>query len=119
MTGHNEVVFVVYDPARLSYDALLRQFWESHDPTQGMRQGNDVGHQYRSGIYAFTAPQLQHALASKAAYQSALEARGFGEITTETLKAPHFLLRGRLSSAISGQEPVRLLRPWRGASRRF
>jgi peptide-methionine (S)-S-oxide reductase len=90
MTGHNEAVFVVYDPSRLSYDALLKQFWESHDPTQGMRQGNDVGHQYRSGIYAFTAPQLQRALESRAAYQSALTARGFGEITTEILEAPTF-----------------------------
>jgi peptide-methionine (S)-S-oxide reductase len=90
MTGHNEVVLVVYDPARLSYDALLRRFWESHDPTQGMRQGNDVGHQYRSGIYAFTARQLERALESRAAYQAALEARGFGEITTEVLEAPTF-----------------------------
>lgn len=90
LTGHNEVVLVVHDPAVLSYDALLKTFWESHDPTQGMRQGNDVGHQYRSGIYVFTEEQRQLALASKDSYQAALRARGFGEITTELLDAPEF-----------------------------
>jgi peptide-methionine (S)-S-oxide reductase len=89
-TGHNEVVLVVYDPARLSYGELLRTFWESHDPTQGMRQGNDVGTQYRSGIYTFNAEQREAAEASKAAYQAALAGRGLGAITTEVVEAPPF-----------------------------
>jgi peptide-methionine (S)-S-oxide reductase len=89
-TGHNEVVFVVYDPAQVSYDALLKTFWESHDPTQGMRQGNDIGTQYRSGIYTFTPEQLQAARASKQAYQAALATKGYGEITTEIVSAPPF-----------------------------
>ncbi len=89
-TGHNEVVLVVYDPATISYDMLLKTFWENHDPTQGMRQGNDVGTQYRSGIYAFTPEQRQAAEASKAMYQKALAARGLGTITTEILDAPEF-----------------------------
>ncbi len=90
MTGHNEVVLVAFDPARLSYDSLLKTFWESHDPTQGMRQGNDVGTQYRSGIYTFGAAQQQAAERSRAAYQEALAAKGFGTITTEILPAPTF-----------------------------
>ena len=89
-TGHNEVVLVVYDPKRISYETLLKTFWESHDPTQGMRQGNDVGTQYRSGIYTFTAEQRAAALASKAAYQAMLSKSGFGEITTEIVDAPEF-----------------------------
>jgi peptide-methionine (S)-S-oxide reductase len=89
-TGHNEVVLVVYDPKQVSYDALLKTFWESHDPTQGMRQGNDVGTQYRSGIYASTPEQLQAARASKQAYQAALARKGYGEITTEIVSAPPF-----------------------------
>ncbi|MBL8696890.1 MAG: peptide-methionine (S)-S-oxide reductase MsrA [Alphaproteobacteria bacterium] len=89
-TGHNEVVLVVYDPARTSYEAMLKLFWESHDPTQGMRQGNDVGTQYRSGIYTFDAAQQAAAVASKAAYQTALAARGFDPITTEILPAGPF-----------------------------
>ena len=89
-TGHNEVVLVVYDPKRISYEQLLRTFWESHDPTQGMRQGNDVGTQYRSGIYATTPAQRAAAQASKAAYDSALKKRGFGPVTTEILDAPPF-----------------------------
>jgi peptide-methionine (S)-S-oxide reductase len=89
-TGHNEAVFVVYDPARVSYDELLKLFWESHDPTQGMRQGNDVGTQYRSGIYYYTEEQRRAAEASKAAYEKALAARGLGPITTEILPAPEF-----------------------------
>jgi peptide-methionine (S)-S-oxide reductase len=89
-TGHNEVVLVVYDPKKISYDALLKIFWESHDPTQGMRQGNDVGTQYRSGIYAFTPAQRQAAEASKAMYQAELKKRGYGTITTEIVDAPEF-----------------------------
>ena len=89
-TGHNEVVLVVFDPAKISYEALLKIFWESHNPTQGMRQGNDTGTQYRSGIYADTAEQLDSAEQSRKGYQTALNARGLGEITTEILSAPEF-----------------------------
>jgi peptide-methionine (S)-S-oxide reductase len=89
-TGHNEVVFVAFDPAQISYEDLLRIFWESHDPTQGMRQGNDTGTQYRSGIYAFDAQQKAAAEASKAAYQAKLAEAGYGAITTEILDAPPF-----------------------------
>ena len=89
-TGHNEVVLVVYDPKKISYERLLKTFWESHDPTQGMRQGNDVGTQYRSGIYAFTPEQRAAAEASKAAYDKALAAERMGPITTEIRDAPPF-----------------------------
>jgi peptide-methionine (S)-S-oxide reductase len=89
-TGHNEVVRVVFDPRRTSYEDLLRLFWESHDPTQGMRQGNDVGTQYRSGIYTYDEGQERAARASKAAYGEALRRAGYGEITTEILPAPEF-----------------------------
>jgi peptide-methionine (S)-S-oxide reductase len=89
-TGHNEVVLVVYDPEKVPYEALLKVFWESHDPTQGMRQGNDAGTQYRSGIYAFDAEQKGAAEASKAAYQAKLADAGYGTITTEILDAPPF-----------------------------
>ena len=89
-TGHNEVVLVVYDPEKVPYEALLKVFWESHDPTQGMRQGNDAGTQYRSGIYAFDAEQKGAAEASKAAYQAKLAEAGHGTITTEILDAPPF-----------------------------
>ncbi|WP_448604709.1 peptide-methionine (S)-S-oxide reductase MsrA [Thermoleptolyngbya sp.] len=90
MTGHNEVVRVVYDPSVISYEDLLRVFWESHDPTQGMRQGNDVGTQYRSGIYVYSEAQRQAAEASLQCYQAALKAEGYGDITTEILDAPEF-----------------------------
>lgn len=90
MTGHNEVVLVVYDPAVLPYEALLKVFWENHDPTQGMRQGNDVGTQYRSGIYVFDAAQREAAEASRDAYQQALSQRGYGAITTEIRDASRF-----------------------------
>jgi peptide-methionine (S)-S-oxide reductase len=89
-TGHNEVVLVVFDPKRLSYEELLRTFWESHDPTQGMRQGNDVGTQYRSGIYVFDEAQRRAAEASKADYGRALAGRGYGAITTEIADAGPF-----------------------------
>jgi peptide-methionine (S)-S-oxide reductase len=89
-TGHTEAVLVVYDPKLTSYEALLKLFWESHDPTQGMRQGNDVGTQYRSAIYTFSPQQAALAEASRAAYQRQLEAAGLGEITTEIREAPHF-----------------------------
>jgi peptide-methionine (S)-S-oxide reductase len=90
MTGHAESVLVVYDPAKVSYDALLKVFWEAHDPTQGMRQGNDVGTQYRSGIYWTTPAQRDAALASKAMYEKALKAKGYGTITTEIAEAGPF-----------------------------
>jgi peptide-methionine (S)-S-oxide reductase len=90
LTGHNEVVLVVFDPGALGYDALLRVFWENHDPTQGMRQGNDVGTQYRSGIYVFSEAQRAAARASREAYQRVLAEAGHGEITTEILDAPTF-----------------------------
>lgn len=89
-TGHAEVVRVVYDPTLLPFDELLRTFWESHDPTQGMRQGNDVGTQYRSAIYAATETQLQAARASRDLYQTALTRAGYGAITTEIAPAPTF-----------------------------
>jgi peptide-methionine (S)-S-oxide reductase len=90
LTGHAEVVRVVYDPSVISYSRLLQIFWESHDPTQGMRQGNDVGTQYRSGIYTYGASQRQAALESREAYQKALSGSGHGAITTEILDAPDF-----------------------------
>lgn len=89
-TGHNEVVLVVFDPKRISYERLLKTFWENHDPTQGMRQGNDVGTQYRSGIYVFSEAQRKAAEASKAMYEKALAGRGYGPITTEIGEATEF-----------------------------
>ncbi len=89
-TGHNEVVLVVYDPAKISYERLLKTFWESHDPTQGMRQGNDVGTQYRSAIYTYSDTQRRAAEASRDAYQHALSGRGYGAITTEIKPGPEF-----------------------------
>lgn len=89
-TGHNEVVLVVFDPAVVSFAELLKIFWENHDPTQGMRQGNDVGTQYRSGIYVSNAVQEEEAEASRAAYQERLTAAGYGPITTEIVTAPTF-----------------------------
>ena len=89
-TGHNEVVLVVFDPARTKYEEMLRVFWENHDPTQGMRQGNDVGTQYRSGIYCFGSAQLDAAEASREMFQKQLDASGFSTITTEIIEAPAF-----------------------------
>lgn len=90
LTGHAEVVLVVFDPAQVSYEDLLKVFWENHDPTQGMRQGNDVGTQYRSGIYCSDAAQQQAAEASRDAYQRALAGARLGSITTEIVPAPVF-----------------------------
>ena len=90
MTGHNEAVLVVFDPKKVSYDALLKTFWESHNPTQGMRQGNDVGTQYRSGIYYYDEAQRAAAERSRDEYQRALSKAGHGAITTEILPAPEF-----------------------------
>jgi peptide-methionine (S)-S-oxide reductase len=89
-TGHNEVVLVAFDPKAISYEKLLKTFWEAHDPTQGMRQGNDVGTQYRSGIYVYGEDQRAAAEASKASYGAALKAKGWPAITTEILEAPEF-----------------------------
>ncbi len=89
-TGHNEVVRVVFDPARVSYQELLKVFWESHDPTQGMRQGNDVGTQYRSGVYCYGDEQLRAAEASKRAYDERLQQAGYGSVTSEIVEAPPF-----------------------------
>ena len=90
MTGHNEVVLVVYEPARIVYGSLLRIFWENHDPTQGMRQGNDIGTQYRSGIYCADADQIRAATASRDAFAVALRDAGYGAVTTEILTMPAF-----------------------------
>jgi peptide-methionine (S)-S-oxide reductase len=90
MTGHAEVVRVVFDPSVILYDELLRIFWENHDPTQGMRQGNDLGTQYRSGIYCFGEAQRRAAEASRESFQVRLREAGFGAITTEVLEAPEF-----------------------------
>lgn len=89
-TGHNEVVLVVFDPGVISYAELLRNFWEGHDPTQGMRQGNDVGTQYRSGIYVYSEEQRRQAESSRERYQQALQAAGRGAVTTEILDAGEF-----------------------------
>jgi peptide-methionine (S)-S-oxide reductase len=89
-TGHTEAVLVVFDPKVVTYDELVRTFWESHNPTQGMRQGNDIGTQYRSGIYTYSESQRATAEASRAMFQERLTAAGYGEITTEIIDAPEF-----------------------------
>ena len=109
-TGHNEVVLVVYDPKKISYEMLLKTFWESHDPTQGMRQGDDVGTQYRSGIYTFTPEQRKAAEASKAMYETAIKGKALRRHHHRDRRCAGVLLRRGLPPAISGQEPVRLLR---------
>ncbi|MCK5121694.1 MAG: peptide-methionine (S)-S-oxide reductase MsrA [Methylococcales bacterium] len=90
LTGHNEAVLVIFDPKIISYQQLLSLFWESHNPTQGMRQGNDIGTQYRSGIYTFNETQEKSAQESKVHYQEKIHVSGFGKITTEILNAPTF-----------------------------
>ena len=90
LTGHNEVVLVVFDPARISFDGILKEFWESHDPTQGMRQGNDIGTTYRSGIYFYSEAQRLAAEASRNLFQERLIKAGYGHITTEIIPAPDF-----------------------------
>jgi peptide-methionine (S)-S-oxide reductase len=105
MTGHNEVVFVVYDPKVTSYEKLLAVFWESHDPTQGMRQGNDAGTQYRSGIYTYGEEQAKAAEASKAAYQQRLTAAGHDAITTEIIAAPTFFYAEDYHQQYLGKNP--------------
>ncbi len=104
-TGHAEVVLAVFDPAATSFDALLKLFWESHDPTQGMRQGNDVGTQYRSAIYCFSDEQQRQAEASRAAYQQRLAAAGFEAITTEIAPAPAFYYAEEYHQQYLGKNP--------------
>lgn len=104
-TGHNEVVLVVFDPAVRSYGDLLKTFWESHNPTQGLRQGNDVGTQYRSGVYYFSEQQKQLAEATKASYEQGLRAAGFGPITTEVLPAPEFYFAEELHQQYLAKVP--------------
>ena len=104
-TGHNEVVLVVFDPAAISYEALLALFWENHDPTQGMRQGNDVGTQYRSGIYCHSPQHRAAAEASRDAYQRRLTAAGHGPITTEILDAPAFYYAEDYHQQYLGKNP--------------
>ncbi len=104
-TGHNEVVHVIYDPKQISYDKLLSVFWESHDPTQGMRQGNDAGTQYRSGIYTFTAEQLKAARMSKELYEPQLHKAGFSGITTEIIEAPPYYLAEDYHQQYLGKNP--------------
>ncbi len=105
MTGHNEVVRVVFAPKRVSYEQLLKVFWESHDPTQGMRQGNDVGTQYRSGIYVANAVQRQAAEASRVLFQDVLSKAGYGKITTEILDAPAFYYAEHYHQQYLGKNP--------------
>ena len=108
-TGHAEVVLVVYDPAVVSYEQLLKAFWEDHDPSQGMRQGNDVGTQYRSVVYTVDDEQRAAAEATKASYGEALRAAGYGDITTEIVPLGDVLLRRAVPPAVPGQEPQRVL----------
>ena len=112
-TGHTEAVLVVFDPAVVSYEDLLKVFWEHHDPTQGMRQGNDVGTQYRSAIYTRSDAQQAAAEASRDRFQEVLSAADFGDITTEIRPSRDLLLRRGLPPAVPGQEPGWLLRPRR------
>jgi peptide-methionine (S)-S-oxide reductase len=104
-TNHAEVVLVVFDPAKINFEALLKTFWEGHDPTQGMRQGNDAGTQYRSAIYAHGAEQLRAALASKDAFQKMLSKSGFGAITTEIREAPEFYYAEDYHQQYLGKNP--------------
>ena len=105
LTGHNEVVLVIYDPAQITYARLLAVFWESHDPTQGMRQGNDIGTQYRSGVYTFDAAQATTAEAARIAYQGRLTEAGLGAITTEVIPAPTFYYAEDYHQQYLGKNP--------------
>jgi peptide-methionine (S)-S-oxide reductase len=105
MTGHNEVVRVVFDPNKISYEQLLKVFWENHDPTQGMRQGNDVGTQYRSGIYVANDAQRKAAEDSRAIFQEVLSKAGYGKITTEILDAPAFYYAEPYHQQYLGKNP--------------
>jgi peptide-methionine (S)-S-oxide reductase len=105
-TNHAEVVLVVFDPKKLSYDELLKAFWEGHDPTQGMRQGNDSGSQYRSTIYAYGDAQLKAAQKSKAMFQEALQKKGYGTITTEIRSAPEFFYAEDYHQQYLGKNPA-------------
>jgi peptide-methionine (S)-S-oxide reductase len=104
-TNHAEVVLVVFDPAKIGYDELLKTFWEGHDPTQGMRQGNDAGTQYRSAIYTYGAEQMKAALASKEAFEKGLRKAGFGSITTEIREAPEFFYAEDYHQQYLGKNP--------------
>ena len=104
-TNHAEVVLVVFDPNKISYEQLLKTFWEEHDPTQGMRQGNDAGSQYRSAIYAYGKAQLDAALKSKEAFQKALKEKGYGTITTEIREAPEFYYAEDYHQQYLGKNP--------------
>jgi peptide-methionine (S)-S-oxide reductase len=104
-TNHAEVVLVVFDPKKVSYEQLLKTFWEGHDPTQGMRQGNDSGSQYRSTIYAYGDGQLKKALASKEAFEAALKKKGFPSITTEIKSAPEFYYAEDYHQQYLGKNP--------------
>ena len=104
-TGHNEVVQVVFDPAQISFDEIMQIFWENHDPTQGMRQGNDVGTQYRSGIYCLTDAQKAAAEASRDMFQDKLRAAGYGDITTEIIAAPAFYYAEDYHQQYLGKNP--------------
>jgi peptide-methionine (S)-S-oxide reductase len=106
LTGHNEVVKVIYDPALTSYDKLLRLFWTSHNPTQGMRQGNDSGTQYRSGIYTYSQEQFEEAFESKECYQQLLNLAGFNEITTEIMPAGIFYYAEDYHQQYLAKEPM-------------
>lgn len=105
MTGHNEVVRVIFDSEKIDYSQLLKVFWENHNPTQGMRQGNDTGTQYRSGIYYYNEEQMQLAAESKTVFQSQLEAKGYGKITTEILEAPTFYFAEDYHQQYLGKNP--------------
>ena len=104
-TGHNEVVRVIFEPQKTDFADLLRIFWDNHDPTQGMRQGNDVGTQYRSGIYTFTQAQHEQALASREMFQDRLRQAGFGDITTEIISAPTFYYAEDYHQQYLGKNP--------------
>ena len=117
LTGHSEVVLVVYDPRRISYADLVKEFWESHNPTEGMRQGNDVGTQDRSGIYYYDDAQRETAERSRDAYQRQLTAAGYGSITTEILPAAEFYYAEDYHQQYPLEEPERLLRARRDRHR--